>query len=97
MPGVKKGKAHKFACPFHGPYRVVELSPNYAKVVPVDRPREQPTYVALERLRQCLNELPPGESWPQPRAHRLPRATETSQGAKQEESQANESSPEPTP
>ncbi len=28
MPGVKKGKAHKFARPFHGPYWVVELSPN---------------------------------------------------------------------
>ncbi len=59
---MKKGKAHKFARPFHGPYLVVELSPNDAKVVPVDRPREQLTYVALERLRQCPNELPPGHS-----------------------------------
>ena len=34
----KKGKAHKFARPFHGPYRVIESTANDAKVVPVDKP-----------------------------------------------------------
>ena len=43
---------------------VLELTPNDAKVVPVDKPREQPIYVALERLRFCPDELPWGEFWP---------------------------------
>ena len=34
----KKGKAHKFAHPFHGPYREIELTANDAKVVPVNKP-----------------------------------------------------------
>lgn len=64
MPSAKKGKAHKFSRPFHGPFRVLELAPNDAKVIPVDKPRDQAIYVALERLRFCPSELPQGEFWP---------------------------------
>ena len=56
----KKGKAHKFAPPFHGPYRVVELTANDAKVVPVNKPHSTPIFVALDRVCYCPDELPPG-------------------------------------
>ncbi len=64
MPSAKKGKAHKFARPFHGPFRVIELTSNDAKVIPVDKPHDPPIYVALERVRLCPDELPEGEFWP---------------------------------
>ena len=60
----KKGKAHKFARPFHGPYRVLELTTNDAKVVPVNKPHSTPIFVALDRVRHCPDELPPDEYWP---------------------------------
>lgn len=64
MPSAKKGKAHKFSRPFHGPFRVLELTPNDAKVTPVDKPRDQAIYVTLERLCFCPSELAQGEFWP---------------------------------
>ena len=65
MPSEKKrkGKAHKFARPFHGPYRVIELTANGAKVVPVDKPYS-PIFVALDRVCHGPDELPPVQSWP---------------------------------
>ena len=39
VPSAKRGKAHKFARPFKGPYRVVHLYDNGADIRPVDRPR----------------------------------------------------------
>ena len=57
-PSAKSGPAYKFARPFHGPYRVVELTANNAKVRPVDRPEEEPIFVALDRLRRCSDEIP---------------------------------------
>ena len=53
MPAAKAGKAHKFARPFHGPYRVLEVTTNNA-----------PIFVALERIRHCPEEIPEGETWP---------------------------------
>ena len=67
MPYEKKRrgiKAHKFTRPFHGPYRVIELTANDAKMVPVDKPHSSPIYVALDRVRHCPDELPPDQSWP---------------------------------
>ena len=60
----KKGEAHKFSCPFHGPYRVIELTANDAKVVPVNKPHSTPIFVALDRVRHCPDELPPDQYWP---------------------------------
>ena len=37
-PSAKSGKAYKFARPYHGPYCVVELTTNDAKIRPVDKP-----------------------------------------------------------
>ena len=62
-PSVRSGPAYKFARPFHGPYRVVELTANNAKVRPVDRPEEEPIFVALDHLRKCSDEIPDA-FWP---------------------------------
>ena len=37
-PAEKTGENRKFARPFHGPYRVMEMSANTAKILRVDRP-----------------------------------------------------------
>jgi len=60
----KKGKAHKFARPFYGPYRVIEVTANDVKVVPVHKPRSTPIFVALDRVRFCPDEVPPDQYWP---------------------------------
>ena len=54
---AKVGKAYKFARPFHGPYRILELTPNDARLTPVDKPQEEPVFVALDRLRKYPDEL----------------------------------------
>ena len=54
---AKVGKAYKFARLFHGPYRILELTPNDAHLTPVDKPQEEPVFVALDRLRKCPDEL----------------------------------------
>ncbi len=64
MPSAKKGKAHKFARPFHGPFRVIELTANDAKVCPVNHPRADPIFVSLDRVRHCPEEIAPEEFWP---------------------------------
>ena len=46
-PSEKKGKAHKFACLFVGPYRVLETYDNGAKLQHISKPNSQPIKVAL--------------------------------------------------
>ena len=46
-PSEKKGKAYKFACPFVGPYRVLEVYDNEAKLQHISKPNSQPIRVAL--------------------------------------------------
>ena len=41
MPHETQGKRRKLALPYHGPYRVLELTPNIVTVRPVDQPDEQ--------------------------------------------------------
>lgn len=48
----------KLARPFHGPYRIAELTTNDAYIRRVDRPSEEPILVSLERLRRCPDEIP---------------------------------------
>ena len=62
-PAAKSGKAYQFACPYYGPYRIVELTTNDAKICPVDKPSEEPIFVALDRLRRCPEEIG-DEFWP---------------------------------
>ena len=53
MPKEKLTKAYKFARPFHGPCRVVEVLDTGVSVRPVHRPQEESFRVALNRLRRC--------------------------------------------
>ena len=41
-PAEKTGEAQKLARPYHGPFRVVEINTNTAKIRRVDRPQEEP-------------------------------------------------------
>ena len=62
-PAERTGGRRKFARPFHGPYRLVEVDTNTAKIRPVDKPQDEPILVALDRLRRCPDEI--GEEfWP---------------------------------
>ena len=64
VPSAKTGKAHKFARPFHGPYRVLEVTSNDARIVPVHTPKAEPIFVALDRIRLCPKEIPFEVHWP---------------------------------
>ena len=61
-PGAVQGKARKFARPFHGPYRILELTPTNVSVQPVDKPQEAPIFVSLDRVRRCPSEIT-DQSW----------------------------------
>ena len=62
MPHEVRGNAWKFARPFHGPYRVVSLTPTNAEVRLVDQPNDDSIFVSLNRVRRCYDELP-NVSW----------------------------------
>ena len=64
MPAATKGSAHKFSRPFHGPYRVLEVTTNDAKICPVHSPNSEPIYVSLNRIRHCPDEISEDEFWP---------------------------------
>ena len=53
-PAEKTGEARKFARPYHGPYRVLEVDIN---TVRMNRPQEEPILVAIDRLRRCPAEV----------------------------------------
>ena len=58
MPGEVKGRAWKFARPFHGPYRVIRVTPTNVEAQLVDNPTNPPIFVSLSRVRPCYPELP---------------------------------------
>ena len=62
MPGTRKGKAWKFARPYHGPYRVTALTATNAEVRLVDNPTADSIFVSLDRIKPCYPELP-DTSW----------------------------------
>ena len=62
-PAEKIGENRKLARPYHGPYRIVDMSTNTAYVRRVDKPQEEPILVALDCLRGCPEEVP-DEFWP---------------------------------
>jgi len=55
-PAEKTGKAYKFACPYVGPYRVLELYNNGASVKPISKLNDSPIRVALNWVRLCPDE-----------------------------------------
>ena len=62
MPAELQGKTWKFARPFHGPFRVLSLTPTNAEVRLIDEPRSDSMFVSLSRVRPCYEELP-DTSW----------------------------------
>ena len=62
MPGTVSGKRWKIVRPYHGPYRVINMTPTNAEVQLVENPGEPSIFVALSRLRRCYPELP-NTSW----------------------------------
>ena len=57
MPAKKTGHMRKLACPFQGPYRVLEVYTNGLDLRPVDKPGAQPIRVAMDRIRRCPSEI----------------------------------------
>ena len=58
MPQERTGKTWKLHRPYFGPYRVLEVHPNSATVVPVGRPQGPSIRVNLDRVTLCYPELP---------------------------------------
>ena len=56
MPSECQGKDWKLARPFHGPYRVLQVTPTNVEVRLVDQPKSESIFVALERVRRCYPE-----------------------------------------
>ena len=67
MPKEKASKAYKFARPFYGLYRVVEVLETGLVVRPVDRPEGETMQVACNRVRDAV---PDKEFWPPRRTAR---------------------------
>ena len=53
MPSAKQGKVYKFARPFHGPFRVVDVYDTGVSVRPIDSPDREVIRVSFSRLRHC--------------------------------------------
>ena len=58
MPSEVTGKNRKLARPYHGPYRIVAVTPTNAEVKLIERVSEPSIFVAIDRLRKCYPELP---------------------------------------
>ena len=92
-PAEQTGARRKFARPFHGPYRLVEVGTNTARICPVDKPESEPILVSLDRLRRCPEEV--GDKfWPpnkKTRQSRQARSTLQLSGDTEEKLQLQES------
>lgn len=62
MPSAVTGKAWKLARPYHGPYRVLNVTPTNIEARLVDDPSSESIFVAVNRVRPCYNGVP-DESW----------------------------------
>ena len=62
MPSELQGKTWKFARPYHGPFRVLNVTPTNAEVRLVDDPKSDSMFVSMTRVRPCHDELP-DTSW----------------------------------
>lgn len=69
MPAEATGKLRKFARPYHGPFRVLSVTPTNIEARLVDDTRADPIFVAVNRVRPCSPEFP-DTSWTGPRKKR---------------------------
>ena len=58
MPSELQGKTWKIARLYHGPFRIISLTPTNAEVQLIDEPHSEPLFVSLSRVRACYDELP---------------------------------------
>ena len=56
-PSLKTGKAYKFAKPFRGPYKIVNLVRGGAEIQLVAKPKSKLICVTFNRLRHCPKEI----------------------------------------
>ena len=56
MPSETTGKDRKLDHPYHGPYRVVNLTATNTEVKLIERPKEPSIFVAIDRIRKCYPE-----------------------------------------
>ncbi len=94
MPAAKAGKVHKFARPFHGPFRVLEVTDSDVTVIPVDRSQDTHLFVTRARIRHCPQEVPEGEAWTQTRKKRMPLSSMSPEEQGSERQEPEESQPE---
>ena len=57
MPGDVTGKNWKLARPYHGPFRILSLTPTNAEVKLIEKSGDPSLFVALGRLRKCYPEM----------------------------------------
>ncbi|KAH7717706.1 hypothetical protein AAVH_14850 [Aphelenchoides avenae] len=58
-PSIPGTVANKLSWKYFGPFRILEISNNNAKVIPVDKPLAEPQLVPLDRLCPIPVEVPP--------------------------------------
>ena len=68
MPSDVQGEDRKLARPFHGPYRVLVVTPTNAEVRLVGQPTGELIFVSLDRVRRCYLEQG-DETWTGKRGH----------------------------
>ena len=56
MPAESQGKDWKLCRPFHGPYRVLSVTPTNVEVRLVDAPTDEPIFVNLNQVHLCYPE-----------------------------------------
>ena len=56
-PAERTGENRKLARAYHGPYRVIQLTPNNAHIRRTVKPEGELLLVAINRLRRCPNEV----------------------------------------
>ena len=56
-PSLKTGKAHKFAKPFRGPYKIGHLVKGGPEIQLVAKPKSKLIRVAFNQLRHCPKEI----------------------------------------
>ena len=69
MQSETTGKQRNLSLPYHGPYRVIDVTDNNVSVRPVDKPDESPMLVNMERVTKCSDALP-NILWLGPRSRR---------------------------
>ena len=69
MPRDVSGKKWKIARPYHGPYRILSVTPTNAKVQLIKHPTDPSLFVAISQLQRCYPEMA-DTSWTGPKRHK---------------------------